>query len=210
MTVKLGGSAGSVSLQQQMMKGDDGGYYFPSVDENSNLSWIASEEGMPIPSTVNIKGPKGDKGDIGVYIGETEPTDNSILVWLNTDAEISEDLATKEYVNDAIAKIEVPEIDVDLSEYYTRTETDQYFATIGYVDESIPDLSPYALKTEIPDVSNFANKTDIPDTSNFATKDQIPDVSNFATKDQIPNMSGYYTKEEIDAMIPASGEEVSY
>ena len=198
MAVKLAGSAGNVSLQQQMLKGDDGGYYFPSVDENSNLSWTPSEEGMPIPSTVNIKGPKGDKGDIGVYIGETEPTDNSILVWLNTDAEISEDLATKEYVDDAIANLDIPEAEVDLSEYYTRTETDRYFATIGYVDESIPDLSPYALKTEIPDVSNFANKTD------------IPDVSNFATKDQIPNMSGYYTTAEIDAMIPASGEEVSY
>ena len=198
MTVKLGGSAGSVSLAQQMMKGDDGGYYFPSVDENSNLSWVASEEGMPIPSTVNIKGDKGDKGDIGVYIGEAEPSDNSVLVWLNTDAEISEDLATREYVDNAVANIDIPEAEVDLSEYYTRTETDEYFATIGYVDESIPDLSPYALKTEIPDVSNFANKTDIPDTSNFATKDQIP------------NMSGYYTKEEIDAMIPASGEEVSY
>lgn len=157
MTVKLGGSAGSVSLQQKMMKGDDGGYYFPSVDENSNLSWTASEEGMPIPSITNIKGDKGDKGDIGIYIGETEPTDNSVLVWLNTDEEVSADLATKEYVDNAVANIDIPE--VDLSEYYTRTETDQYFATIGYVDDAL---------------------------------------------------EGFYTKEEINAMIPASGEEVSY
>ena len=159
MTVKLGGSAGSVSLAQKLAKGDDGGYYFPSVDENSNLSWVASEEGMPIPSTVNIKGPKGDKGDIGVYIGEAEPSDNSILVWLNTDADAAQGLATEEYVDNAIANLDIPEAEVDLSEYYTRTETDEYFATIGYVDDAL---------------------------------------------------EGFYTKEEIDAMIPASGEEVSY
>ena len=85
MTVKLGGAAGNVTLTQKMMKGDDGGYYYPSIDENSNLSWIASEEGMPIPSTTNIKGPKGDKGDVGVYIGENAPTDDSVLIWFNTD-----------------------------------------------------------------------------------------------------------------------------
>lgn len=89
MTVKLGGAAGNVTLTQKMMKGDDGGYYYPFVDENSNLSWVASEEGMALPpNPVNIQGPKGDKGDIGIYIGDAEPTDDSIMIWLNTEPDV--------------------------------------------------------------------------------------------------------------------------
>ena len=46
-------------------KGDNGGYYTPSVDTSGNLTWTASESGMPGVSGANIKGPKGDKGDTG-------------------------------------------------------------------------------------------------------------------------------------------------
>lgn len=169
MTVKVGGSAGSVNLVQKMMKGDDGGYYYPSIDENSNLSWTASEEDMPAPpEAVSIKGDKGDKGDIGVYIGETEPTDDAIMIWLNTDAEVAEDLATKEFVEDAISSIEIPE----------------------------PDLSAYALKTEIPtvptDVSAFNNDagylTEHQDLSSYALKTEIPDVSAYQTAAQVQTL----------------------
>ena len=141
MTVKLGGSAGSVSLQQKMMKGDDGGYYFPSIDENSNLSWTASEEGMPIPSTANIKGDKGEKGESGVYVGAEEPA-KDVLVWIDPQGDISENLATVGYVNEA------------LSDYYTRTETDEYFATIGYVDDAIPDVSAYQTAAQVQTLIN--------------------------------------------------------
>lgn len=37
----------------------------PSVDENGDLSWLASLDDREPPETVNIKGPKGDKGDQG-------------------------------------------------------------------------------------------------------------------------------------------------
>lgn len=146
MTVKLGGAAGNVTLTQKMMKGDDGGYYYPSIDENSNLSWIASEDGMAAPpQPINIAGPAGPKGDTGIYVGAEEPAED-VLVWLNPEGEASEALATVEYVDEAIANVEV-----DLSEYYTRTETDEYFATIGYVDDAIEgfDLTNYYTKSEI-------------------------------------------------------------
>lgn len=45
--------------------GEDGGYYQPSVDDEGNLSWTASKEGMPAVDSVNIKGPKGDTGPQG-------------------------------------------------------------------------------------------------------------------------------------------------
>jgi hypothetical protein len=189
MTVKLAGAAGNVTLTQQMMKGDDGGYYYPSIDEAANLSWVASESGMAAPpQPINIAGPAGPKGDTGIYVGAEEPA-KDVLVWLNPEGEASENLATVGYVDEAIANVEV-----DLSEYYTRTETDRYFATIGYGDDAIENIN-------IPDVSGYALKSEIPDVSNFATKDEIPEQQ---------DLSNYYTKSEIDALIPASGEEVSY
>ena len=86
--IELGKKNGSVNLTQQMMKGDPGGYYKPEVDEEGNLSWTATSEGMEPAETANIKGPKGEDGapgkdgDAGVYVGTEEPTDGS-LIWIN-------------------------------------------------------------------------------------------------------------------------------
>ena len=34
---------GSVKLAQVMMKGDDGGYYIPNIDDEGVLTWVPSE-----------------------------------------------------------------------------------------------------------------------------------------------------------------------
>jgi hypothetical protein len=61
-------------------------------------------------------GPKGDRGDIGpagkdgesgVYVGETEPTDDETLIWINPSGTASEGLASIQYVDAAIATIEL-------------------------------------------------------------------------------------------------------
>lgn len=65
------GATGPQGLQGE--KGDTGArgiYYGPAVDSSGNLSWTPSQsivDGLPvpIPSAVNIKGPKGDTGDTG-------------------------------------------------------------------------------------------------------------------------------------------------
>lgn len=46
-------------------KGDPGGTYYPSVDENGNLSWTPSQQDMLPIQTVNIKGPQGATGETG-------------------------------------------------------------------------------------------------------------------------------------------------
>lgn len=38
------------------------------------------------------KGDKGDTGDSGVYIGETEPTDPNVTVWIDTSGDSDDDL----------------------------------------------------------------------------------------------------------------------
>ena len=39
-----------------------GGFYIPSVDEEGNLTWTGSEEGMPEVEGANIKGAAGQDG----------------------------------------------------------------------------------------------------------------------------------------------------
>lgn len=48
--------------------GEDGGYYIPSVTVTGLLGWTGSKTGMPRVEPVNIKGPKGDKGDPGITV----------------------------------------------------------------------------------------------------------------------------------------------
>lgn len=53
-------------------KGDKGTTFVPSVDTDGNISW-SNTDGIANPETVNIKGPKGDKGsDATVPIATTE------------------------------------------------------------------------------------------------------------------------------------------
>lgn len=47
-----------------IQEGKDGATFTPSVDVSGNLSWT-NDKGLANPDPVNIKGPKGDTGDIG-------------------------------------------------------------------------------------------------------------------------------------------------
>lgn len=66
--------------------------------KNEDGSWQA------IPAIKGDKGEageKGERGEQGVYVGETEPTDNS-LIWLNPNGEAASGIATEAYVDAAI------------------------------------------------------------------------------------------------------------
>lgn len=108
-----------------MMKGDDGGYYIPYVDENGDLTWIPSEEDMAAIEGANIKGPRGDTG---VYIGSEPPVDEDIAVWVNPEGEATAELATKAYVDEKIAEVETG--GVDLTGYATEQYVDDAIAAV--------------------------------------------------------------------------------
>lgn len=136
------------------MKGDPGGYYKPEVDEEGNLSWTATSEGMEPAETANIKGPQGEPGESGVYVGTEEPGEG-ILVWVNPQGEGSNNLATKEYVDEAIAAIETE--DVDLSNYYTKEETDALIPdTSGFTTMTAVEEKGYQTEAQVNSLINTA------------------------------------------------------
>ena len=141
------------------MKGDDGGYYIPNIDEEGILTWIPSEEGMePVEEKIGIIGPKGEPGEPGFYVGTEEPENQ--LVWINPEGTKTSDFATVEYVDAEIAKINIPDApNIDLEGY----------ATIEYVDGAIAAIP----KT---DLSGYAKLEDIPDTSGFATTGYVDEA----------------------------------
>lgn len=89
-SVKVDGRNSSIYLAQNAIKGDDGGYYIPSIDSEGNLTWAPSETEMPAVGGANIKGPKGDSG---VWVG-TETPDGDYNVWVKPDDKAIE-IATK-------------------------------------------------------------------------------------------------------------------
>ena len=94
MGIELRGKNGAIDLSLKMIKGDDGGYYIPSLDSEGNLTWAPSETEMPAVDGANIKGPKGDTGTSGVWVGDTEPT-GDYNVWIDPTGSETAGLATK-------------------------------------------------------------------------------------------------------------------
>ena len=125
--IKLTGKNGAIDLGKKMLKGDDGGYYIPKVGKDGILSWVPSEPDMKPAEEASIIGPPGPQGETGIHVGPDEPVDKDVVVWIDTDAETADELATKEYVDKAVANVK-PE--VDLSNYYTKTQVDGIVDTI--------------------------------------------------------------------------------
>lgn len=94
MGIELRGKNGAIDLSLKMIKGDDGGYYIPSIDSEGNLTWAPSETEMPTVDGANIKGPKGDTGTSGVWVGDTEPT-GDYNVWIDPTGSETSGLVTK-------------------------------------------------------------------------------------------------------------------
>ena len=94
MGIELRGKNGAIDLSLKMIKGDDGGYYIPSLDSEGNLTWAPSETEMPAVDGANIKGPKGDTGTSGVWVGDTEPT-GDYNVWIDPTGSETAGLVTQ-------------------------------------------------------------------------------------------------------------------
>lgn len=67
----------------------------------------------------------GPEGDCGVYVGESAPADEDKLIWIDTDDEASDEIATKQYVDEAIVKNNSGG-EVSLETYATKDYVEDY------------------------------------------------------------------------------------
>lgn len=109
------------------------------------------------------------------------------------------------------AIIEEVKSEIDLDDYYTKTE----------VDNLIPDVSDLATKQELTNgLATKANSADVYSKSETYTKTEvnnlIPDVSGLATKQELTNglatkanSADVYTKSEVDSELDSLGNDFS-
>lgn len=150
-------------------------------------------------SYVDLSEVKGDKGQRGPQGPAGVSVDIEGLVDMTG-------YATEEYVN---AKIEeVKEGELDLSNYFTKSETLSLIPEIPEYEE--PDLSGYALKdhkhpeylTEHQSLEGLASEEFV--TAKIAEaqlEGSDVDLSAYALKSEIPNLDGYATENYVDEAI---------
>lgn len=173
---------------------------------NGTVLTITSDSGT---SSADLQGGKGDTGPRGAQ--------GPAGVIVNPDGTIdTSQYATETYVNEKIAQVEAGS--VDLSNYYTKTQTtallDNY-ATKTYVQEQISnieavDLTNYYTKAQvdakIPDITGLASQTWVENkgylTSHQSLKtingESIVGTGNITISCGSADLSNYYTKTEID------------
>lgn len=151
--VDLTGYATEEFVRQEIEKID-----IPEVDlsEYAKKSEIPSTEGLATEKYVddaiaNIDIPEAEGSVEEVHVGAEAPTDANIKIWVDTDADSP--VATKEYVQQKVAEAKMDAAGVDLSAYYTKTETDGAIenAINGIEFPEVPetDLSGYYTKEEV-------------------------------------------------------------
>ena len=103
--------------------------------------------------------------------------------------------------SDSVGFALIGSTDVDLSQYYTKSEVD---ALLQGVEQKIPDVSVFALKTEIPtNLSELTNDAgyitkDVNDLTNYETAASInAKLDQKANKSEIPDVSGFATSEQL-------------
>lgn len=121
----------------------------------------------------------------GVYVGTVEPTDPTKLVWINPDGKPSPsggnvDLSNYYTKDETDTEIEQAVQGIDLTPYVTKVELEQY-DTSAEVDKKIEaiefpetDLTGYAEESWVTEqLEPYAKKTDIP---------EIPSLEGYATE----------------------------
>lgn len=154
------------------------------------------------------------------YVEESALTTSNELLIAYVDSSVSglakkTDIPDTSKFITSIPSEYVTDTELNAKAYATKTYVDEAIADIDVGDI---DLSEYAKKTDIPDVSGFANKTDIPDVSGFIT--EVPaeyitetelnakgyltehqDLSAYALKADVPSIAGLATEDYVDEAI---------
>ena len=174
--------------------------------------WVATQQEANQAQNEIVSGPYDYEleiiNDIAYVMIGTIPSTEGAVTYAQLEQELSY-YATISYVQEAISYVEV-----DMSDYYNKTEIDTTlasYATQAYVTEAISnipdiDLSDYYTKSEIDTtLSSYVTSSDFDTTlSSYATQTYVTNAIS-----QIPStdLSNYYTKSEIDTTL---GSYVTY
>lgn len=116
----------------------------------------------------------------------------------------TEGLATEAFVTQKIAEAELGGEDVDLSDYYTKEQTDKAIEeAVGAIEiPEVPSLDGYATEQF---VTEAIGAIDFPETdlSDYALKTEIPDVTGFTTMGAV-EAKGYQTEAQVNTLINAA------
>ena len=125
-------------------------------------------------------------------IARTKPadyvyTETEVHTWNELDAKITE---VQEGISDAVEDyLEQNPVEVDLSNYYDKEETDNAITTaIGNIEIPNPDLTGYATEAY---VNEAIGSIDMPDVSAFQTEEQVIALINeYASGETLPAAEG--------------------
>ena len=147
-----------------------------------------------------------EDGKSGVYIGADEPTDAN--VWIDTDDNPVDEVATKNYVAEEIAKA-ITGGEIDLNDYAKKTDLPSKVSQLendeGYLKEH-QSLDDYATKTYVGTQISLA-MAELP--TDIVTESSL-DAKNYATKTYVDeaiaaggggggDLSAYAKKSELGA-----------
>ena len=148
-----------------------------------------------------------EDGKSGVYIGADEPTDAN--VWIDTDDNPVDEVATKNYVSEEIAKA-ITGGEIDLNDYAKKTDLPTKVSQLeneeGYLKEH-QSLDDYATKTYVGTQISLAMAelpTDIVtesslDAKNYATKTYVDEAIAAGGGGGGGDLSAYAKKSELGA-----------
>ena len=140
-----------------------------------------------------------------VHVGKSAPTDANVKIWVDTDAESP--VATKDYVSQKIAEAQMSGADVDLSAYYTKTETDALIEEIELTPgpQGEPGKDGQDGYTPVKGVDYFDGKDGVDGKDYVLTEADKQEIAGMVevTGGGDADLSNYYTKEEVDAKIPS-------
>lgn len=108
----------------------------------------------------------GPKGDCGVHVGVNAPTSGDRYIWIDTTEEVDEELATRQYVDQAIVK-NLSGGEVVLDAYATKQFVGNYTneVLLNYYTKNIMDktLGDYYTKAQIDSIlSRWAAAQGVP------------------------------------------------
>ncbi len=167
-----------------------------SIDKEKRTITLNGES-ISIPDTVDLSGyAKTDElPEVELDVENRTITVNGKALVVPKGVDLS-GYYTKNEVDDKLAKA-ASGGKVDLTEYLTKTEAGQTYAT----KSELPDMTNVATKDEIPNTSDLVKEEEL---SSYALKKDVPaepDLSEYAKKSDVPSVEGLAKESDIPKIV---------